>query len=68
MFEAVSDKMNVKFARQFLIQVRYTVSAFPLTLKMPRKPPSENVCLCRLLNILTNFSNLFLHTGKQCGP
>ena len=30
---------------------------------------SENVvCLCRLLNILANFSNLFLHTGKQCGP
>ena len=40
-----------------------------LTLKAPRKPASENVvCLCRLLNILANFSNLFLHTGKQCGP
>ena len=40
-----------------------------LTLKMPRKPASENVlCLCRLLNILANFSNLFLHTGKQCRP
>ena len=38
-----------------------------LTLKMPRKPASENVvCLCRLLNILANFSILFLHTGKQC--
>ena len=37
--------------------------------KMPRQPASENVvCLCRLLNILANFSNLFLHTGKQCGP
>ena len=24
--------------------------------------------LCRMLNILANFSNLFLHTGKQCGP
>ena len=36
-----------------------------LTLKMPRKPASENVvCLCRLLNILANFSNLFLHTGE----
>ena len=41
----------------------------PLTLKAPRKTASENVvCLCRLLNILANFSNLFLHTGKQCGP
>ena len=40
-----------------------------LTLKMPRKPASENVvCLCHLLNILANFSNLFLHTGKQCRP
>ena len=40
-----------------------------LTLKAPSKPASENIiCLCRLLNILANFSNLFLHTGKQCGP
>ena len=40
-----------------------------LTLKMPRKPASENVvCLCCLLNILSNFSNQFLHTGKQCVP
>ena len=29
------------------------------------KPASENVvCLCRLLKILANFLNLFLHTGK----
>ena len=36
-----------------------------------KKPASENVvCFCRLLNILANFSNLFLHTGKQAnlGP
>ena len=40
-----------------------------LTLKAPRKTASENVvCLCRLLNIRADFSNLFLHTGKQCGP
>ena len=33
---------------------------------MPRKPASKNVvCLCRLLNILRNFSNLFLHTDIQ---
>ena len=44
-------------------------SRFLLTLKAPRKTASENVvCLCRLLNILADFSNLFLHTGKQCGP
>ena len=30
-----------------------------LTLKTARKPASENVA---------NFSNLFLNTGKQCGP
>ena len=42
-------------------------SHYDLTLKMLRKPASENVvCLCRLLNILANSSNLFLHTGKQC--
>ena len=40
-----------------------------LTLKTPRKSASENVvCFSRLLNILANFLNLFLHTGKQCGP
>ena len=40
-----------------------------LTLKVPRKHASENaVCLCRLMNTLANFSNLFLHTGRQCGP
>ena len=47
----------------------FTHHAKHLTLKTPRKPASENVvCLCRLLNILANFSNLFLHTGKQWGP
>ena len=50
---------NRKFFRQLLT----------LTLKAPRKTASENVvCLCRLLNILADFSNLFLHTGKQYGP
>ena len=39
-----------------------------LTLKVPRKTASENVCLCRLLNILADFSNLFLLTGKEFGP
>ena len=40
-----------------------------LTLKMPRKPASENgVCLCHLLNILANFSNLFLRIGKHVDP
>ena len=47
----------------------YNFGAWFLTLKTPKKPASENVvCLCRMLNILENFSDLFLHTGKQCGP
>ena len=42
------------------------VTKLSLTLKMPGKPASENVvCLCCLLNILANFSNLFLHTEEQ---
>ena len=40
-----------------------------LTLKTPRKPASENVfCLCFLLNILANYSNLFLHTANSVDP
>ena len=50
----------------------FLYSAQILTLKLKKKKKksaSENVvCLCRLLNSLANFSNLFLHTGKQCGP
>ena len=54
---------------QLLGQDPSKLHVISLTLKMPRKPASENVvCLCRLLNILANFSNLYLHTGKQCGP
>ena len=34
-----------------------------------KKPASENVvCLCRLLNILANFSSLFLRTAKSVEP
>ena len=40
-----------------------------LTLKMTRKPASENVvCLCQMLNILENFQTDLRHTGKQSGP
>ena len=40
-----------------------------LSAKYAEHPLTKNVvCLCRLLNILADFSNLFLHTGKQCGP
>ena len=51
------------------IYLKYWDIILSLTLKAPRESASENVvCLCRLLIILANFSNLFLHTGKQCGP
>ena len=54
------------FGSVYLIRGWSTFLFHKLTLKMPRKPASENVvCLCRLLNILANFSNLFLHTGKS---
>ena len=47
----------------------YKNSMSRLTLKAPRKTASENVvCLCRLLNILANFSNLFLHTANSVDP
>ena len=53
--------------KQFWQLPPLNVYLFTLTLKAPRKPASENViCLCSLLNILANFSNLFLHTDKQC--
>ena len=62
---AVSDLgLDTLFAKAYLSQYFRL-----LTLKTPRKPASENVvCLCHLLNILANFSNLFLHTGKECRP
>ena len=41
----------------------------PLTLKAPRKIASENVvCLCRLLNILADFSNLFCIQANSVDP
>ena len=40
-----------------------------LTLKAPRKPTSENVvCLCRLLNILANFSTYFCIQANSVDP
>ena len=44
------------FSFNSYVSVRY----IQLTLIMPRKPASENVvCLCRLLYLLANFSNIF---------
>ena len=42
------------------IRDKFWRDVIALTLKAPRKTASENVvCLCRLLNILADFSNLF---------
>ena len=67
----LSYRVNNYVDRAVMACVAYhlLLTKFRLTLKMPRKPASENVvCLCCLLNILANFSNLFLHKGNQCGP
>ena len=41
------------------LETPWTGQVNRLTIKAPRKPASENVvCLCRLLNIPANFSNL----------
>ena len=49
-------------------------SKLPKCKKKKKKKKKKKTCiwkcrlLCRLLNILVNFSNLFLHTRKQCVP
>ena len=69
-----SDPLTALVKICFTIKTSFYIDSrgenFPhLTLKASRKTASENVvCLCRLLNILADFSNLFLRTGKQCGP
>ena len=41
----------------------------PLTIKTPEKTTCENVvCLCRLLNIFVNFSNLFCIQANSVDP
>ena len=59
----MSENLNVFITRD------ENLYGIHLILKAPRKTASEYVvCLCRLLNIHADVSNLFLHTGKQCGP
>ena len=50
------------YSEQFYVDILYAVSKDSvLTLKMPRKTTSENViCLCRLLHLLANFSDILL--------
>ena len=55
------------FSAKILAYMPYLMISFNdmLTLKASRKTASENVvCICRLLNILANFSNLFLRTDS----
>ena len=67
---ATGPKTKIKSMKNTELHIKVEdINRTKLTLKAPRKTVSENVvCLCRLLNILADFSNLFLHTGKQCGP
>ena len=56
-------------SRMYKAKLALTLKAPKKKKKKKKKTASENVvCLCRLLNILADFSNLFLHTGKQYGP
>ena len=73
MLKTAASGLGFQHLPQDLVNVNAWKTMFDpyniLTLKTPRKTASENVvCLCRLLNILADFSNLFLHTGKQYGP
>ena len=80
MFPSVCmNALSKEFSTKFIENLKRLTCAFGVeaameeevgsTLKMPGKPASENIpCLCRLLKILANFSNLVLHTSKQCGP
>ena len=57
--ECKQDVTKVVFLGKTDVRNLPSVSSF-LTLKMPRKPSSENVvCLCRLLNILATFQACF---------
>ena len=53
--------INLSSAELVMVNACYFRISSALTLKTARKPASENVVyLRRLLNILANFSNLFL--------
>ena len=55
-----SLKNKKKKLKKKLSSAVVVTGALILILKTPRKTASENVvCLCRLLNILANFSKLF---------
>ena len=72
LFSGISKKNSINLSSaefaQRVVKVRiYSLKTLPfplpclslLTLKAPRKSASENVvCLCRLLHLLANFSNL----------
>ena len=67
--------LDVQFGTHFLRDQKsiktewYCINCKYLTLKTPRKPASENVvCLCRLLNILANFSTYFCIHANSVDP
>ena len=52
------DKTLFCFSTENMRRVFFFLLHMTLTLKAPRKSASENVCLCRLLHLLADFSNL----------
>ena len=65
----VAELCNALEAEWYNMSRMYINRLITLTLKTPRKPASENVvCLCRLLNILANFSNLFCIQANSVDP
>ena len=60
LFHFITEQFLILFSLESFTYSGIFKTEFHLTLKMPRKPVSENVvCLCCLQNILANVSNLF---------
>ena len=51
-----------------MLSVAVVIGTIRVNPQHAKKTASENVvCLCRLLHLLENFKNIFLHTGKPYG-
>ena len=62
-------KCQLLFSKKNKTNIANLLSAESALIACPRKLASENiVCLCRLLNILANFSNLFCIQANSVVP
>ena len=69
--KSYSLKLGETISLEALIFLRHQYSSLNtvLTLKMPRKPATENVvCLSHLLNILANFQTYFCIQSNSVDP